>query len=191
MIKHTSTYIEMRTMVSNVAALAPYLDWIVSGGPKAINKLYDGMSLLHLAVRGNHTAAVELLLSKNADINLQDYMGRTPLVTAIEEGHTALATSLLEQGADPTIAEFAELHGQHYSGDNALHYAIKFKDEGAATKILAVAIIDPSLDANIANLYGQTPASLAAASGDDELIQIFAAHESAVIGDTTADQLPE
>ncbi|KAJ1323234.1 serine/threonine-protein phosphatase 6 regulatory ankyrin repeat subunit B [Microdochium nivale] len=73
-----------------------------------------------LSVRDPNTvrrrlAAVDLLLAHNANVNTQDWEGRTPMHFAAEQGDLELALSLLRTGADCNIA--------NYSGRKALDLA--------------------------------------------------------------------
>jgi len=61
----------------------------------------NGWMPIHEASRGGHREAVELLLSRGADINARTNFGDggTPLYWAQEEGHSQLADFLESLGA--------------------------------------------------------------------------------------------
>jgi ankyrin repeat protein len=58
-----------------------------------------GCTPLELAVN-NHNQSVELLLARNANVNLSDPNGRTVLHTAAYRGYKDTAALLLANGAD-------------------------------------------------------------------------------------------
>lgn len=63
-----------------------------------------GWTLLHITIRREETAMVELLLEKGADIDKIDGVGWTPLMEAIMDDKTSLVKLLVEKGADKSIA---------------------------------------------------------------------------------------
>ncbi|KAL1324384.1 hypothetical protein HN51_034550 [Arachis hypogaea] len=68
-------------------------------------KCFHGWSLLHLACHSEHALMVELLLQFAADVNMQDYHGRTPLHHCITGGKNSLAKFLLRRGARPSVKD--------------------------------------------------------------------------------------
>ena len=76
-----------------------------------INELEDiniqnhyGWTLLHITIRRDEKAMVELLLKKDADIDKVDGVGWTPLMEAIMDDKTSLCKLLVDNGADKSIA---------------------------------------------------------------------------------------
>jgi len=76
-----------------------------------INELEDiniqnhyGWTLLHITIRRNEVAMVELLLKKGADIDKIDGVGWTPLMEAIMDDKPELCKLLVDSGADKSIA---------------------------------------------------------------------------------------
>jgi len=63
-----------------------------------------GWTLLHITIRREETAMVELLLKKGADIDKVDGVGWTPLMEAIMDDKPTLCKLLVEKGANKTIA---------------------------------------------------------------------------------------
>ena len=57
----------------------------------------QGSSLLHLACHDNDLVMLELLLQFGADVNLQDYHGRTPLHHCIFQRNDIFAKNLLKR----------------------------------------------------------------------------------------------
>ncbi|XP_057846904.2 ADP-ribosylation factor GTPase-activating protein AGD3 isoform X2 [Cryptomeria japonica] len=64
-----------------------------------------GCSLLHLACHTGDLAMLELLLQYGADVNAQDYYGRTPLHHCISKGNNQYAKLLIRRGASAMIAD--------------------------------------------------------------------------------------
>ncbi|MQL97558.1 hypothetical protein Taro_030257, partial [Colocasia esculenta] len=77
----------------------------------------QGCSLLHLACHIGDLVMLELLLQFGADINLQDYHGRTPLHHCIFKRNAVFAKYLLRRGAYPSIKDSG--------GQNALERAME------------------------------------------------------------------
>ncbi|TVU29140.1 hypothetical protein EJB05_20692 [Eragrostis curvula] len=65
----------------------------------------QGCSLLHLACQYGHPVMVELLLLFGADINMQDFHGRTPLHRCVQKKNDDLTKHLLKRGARTTIKD--------------------------------------------------------------------------------------
>jgi len=68
------------------------------GGEDAADRFQ--CSALYMAARGGHTRAVELLLKSQADPNLANNGGWTPLIVAAARNHHAVIEQLLRAGAD-------------------------------------------------------------------------------------------
>ncbi|KAL6634790.1 hypothetical protein ACP70R_027461 [Stipagrostis hirtigluma subsp. patula] len=69
----------------------------------------QGCSLLHFACQCGHPAMVELLLLFGADINMQDFHGRTPLHHCVQKKNDAITKHLLKRGARTTIKDGGSL----------------------------------------------------------------------------------
>ncbi|XP_006647559.1 ADP-ribosylation factor GTPase-activating protein AGD2-like isoform X1 [Oryza brachyantha] len=65
----------------------------------------QGCSLLHIACQYGHSTMAELLLLFGADINKQDFHGRTPLHHCAQRKNDALTKHLLKRGARTTIKD--------------------------------------------------------------------------------------
>lgn len=65
----------------------------------------QGCSLLHLACHMGDPVMLELLLQFGADINLQDFHGRTPLHHCVLKRNDALAKYLIRRGAHTSISD--------------------------------------------------------------------------------------
>jgi len=60
----------------------------------------EGFSALHWAVRHGNKKMVKWLLDNNADVNIRDVDGNTPLMMAVLRDQIELVKQLLSQGAD-------------------------------------------------------------------------------------------
>eukprot|EP00066_Takifugu_rubripes_P020787 XP_011610053.1 PREDICTED: ankyrin repeat and EF-hand domain-containing protein 1-like [Takifugu rubripes] len=65
----------------------------------------DWIGVLHAATLTNNLEMVSFLLSKGAQINVQDKMGRTPAMMATELGNEAMLNLLIENNADLTLRD--------------------------------------------------------------------------------------
>lgn len=65
----------------------------------------QGCSLLHLACHTGDLGMLELLLQYGADVNAQDYYGRSPLHHCILKGKNQFAKLLIRRGANPIIVD--------------------------------------------------------------------------------------
>ncbi|MVN92751.1 ankyrin repeat domain-containing protein [Mucilaginibacter aquatilis] len=63
----------------------------------------SGICPIHLAVAGNHTDVVQMLIEHNVQINTQHDTGITPLHYAARNGNLEMLVVLLENGADVSI----------------------------------------------------------------------------------------
>ena len=73
---------------------------LLTHGAAAMKFDDDGHTLLHRAARRGGTESLDLLLSKDLDINARNRDGQTPLMVAVQEGRVDCAKLLLERGAD-------------------------------------------------------------------------------------------
>jgi len=73
---------------------------VLEENPDAYNAVATGMQAIHFAAIGNQKAAVELLLSKGADINGRNDIGQTAVSLATEYGSMDVLMSLIRHGAD-------------------------------------------------------------------------------------------
>lgn len=68
------------------------------------------MQQLFVAARKGDKDLLELCIAHNADINIRDKHGNTPLTYAVMEGKCEIVQKLLEYGADPSIANHNHLN---------------------------------------------------------------------------------
>lgn len=93
------------------------------------------MSPLHTAADKGDAAAVAELLRRGADIDERDGMGKTPLITAVEEHSNSVVKLLIKAGANLSIVE-------PVSRRTALQQAADFCNL-RATSMLIHAGVDP------------------------------------------------
>jgi ankyrin repeat protein len=62
-------------------------------------------SALHLAVKGENPEIVQMILEQNAEVEVRDSQGETPLLAASFNGNTAVVQLLLDHGADPHVRD--------------------------------------------------------------------------------------
>ncbi|XP_061569383.1 ankyrin repeat and EF-hand domain-containing protein 1-like [Cololabis saira] len=65
----------------------------------------DGMGALHLAVSLNRSELVDFLLSRRALPDIQDNLGRTPVMLAVEVGNLPMVTRLVQNQADMKLLD--------------------------------------------------------------------------------------
>lgn len=90
----------------------------------------DGSTPLHCAVWKGHQAAVEFMVERGADVNVQnqnDHWGTTPLHAAAHANQAAIAEMLIERGAD--------VNARDLKGKTPLHHTT-FHKAKATAKVL-------------------------------------------------------
>ena len=90
----------------------------------------EGWTLLIAAIYFEDEDTAEFLIDCGANLNLTDYMGRTPLMWAAIRGNEDLAEKLVEAGADIDARDIKKL--------NAIQYAIIHDAEFVAEYLLEV-----------------------------------------------------
>lgn len=86
----------------------PHLKEMLDAAPDILNQPVgvSRSTLLHAAVMRGNTAAVELLLSRGAEVNSRNRSGHTPLYDCVaDNGNGAIALMLLEHGADVSLPD--------------------------------------------------------------------------------------
>ena len=93
---------------------------LINAGAQLDHQDTDGFSALYMAIKNEHTDAVQLLLSKpDSGINVENKFGLTPLHEASKLGNTAIVGMLLFQSANVNAIDkwlntplmYATLHG--------------------------------------------------------------------------------
>lgn len=81
----------------------------------------SGIRPIHLAVAGNHTDIVRMLIENNVQINIQHHTGITPLHYAAKNGNAEMLVVLLEEGADLNIAMEDGLLAEHLARESGYY----------------------------------------------------------------------
>jgi len=133
-------------------------------GPDAISKDPGKGSPLHAAANYGHLDVVRLLVSRGANIEVQDTTRHTPLMYAAFEGHIDIVRYLLSVGADVNAACM--------SGETSLHEAA----QGGKTKIVEVLLEHGhAIDPMDTRWSGATPLMWSARWGHTETFQTLLA----------------
>jgi ankyrin repeat protein len=121
-------------------------------------KDHYGQTPLLWAAENGHTATVQLLLEKGAEIESKDELGQTPLSQAAENGHTATIQLLLKKGA--------EIESKNDNGLTPLLWATR-NGHTATVQLLL------KKGAKIYNEYSLTPLLWAAENGDTAIVKLL------------------
>ncbi|XP_052816985.1 uncharacterized protein LOC128243320 isoform X2 [Mya arenaria] len=127
---------------------------IVPSGKRCFIK---GMSLMHVAVWKNDRKLIQMLIDGNANPNVKDFFGQTPLLYAIMTGKKT-ATRLL-QYADKTVPQT--------QGYTPLHAAIIKGNFKLVAKLAA------EVNINDVDKYGRTPLHVACEKGDINVVNLL------------------
>ncbi len=175
--------------------------YLAAGGDIDAQGSFDQLTLLMCAMYGEQTDVIEFLISKGADLNLQDCQGLTALHRAVAD-LPEIARLLLDKGADVTIRSdfgatpltravfFSDVEmlkmliaqgvdvnirfgftGTGDIGSTVLHRACRTGDKAKAEVLIA-----HSADVNAKNRDGHTPMSLAKRSGNEQLVELLRKH---------------
>jgi cytohesin len=109
----------------------------------------NGRTPLHIACRSDHSAIVEYLVARGAEVNARDDYQSTPLHFAAYRNLTETIQVLLEHEA--------EIDAQNHAQATPLHYAA-LADHAEAVQLLTAA----DADLEIPDDYGRTPLILCA-----------------------------
>jgi ankyrin repeat protein len=126
-------------------------------------------SPLHAAVEeseeGNKsTAALKLLISRGAEVDMLDGGGETALHWAASFGANAMIQALLEHGAD--------VNRPNLDGKTALHIAAEHTEQVDTIRIL----LDRGADWRLTTMNGLTPLQVAKEFGHEDNVRLFEKH---------------
>ncbi|KAK6188909.1 hypothetical protein SNE40_004989 [Patella caerulea] len=114
--------------------------------------------LVRQAAHDNLMEELELLESFGVEVSRQDYMGRTALHEAAEQGHADVVYFLLDHGADANV--------QDWQGSTALHYACKTGN----TKVIDILVSHPETNINAQDLCGRNVLMVAAYARKSDVV---------------------
>lgn len=123
---------------------------------------------LHWAAKNNNLEAVKLLIGKNANINAQNEVGRTPLHEALEYnkwGRYDVAEFLIKENIPGIVYNVTD-----NQGENILHLAAKLHDK-SFLEVLLKKISKSSLDEK--NQDGKTALQIAVENGHESNVQLL------------------
>lgn len=151
---------KLNVFEATAVGYASRLRELLDHSPDLINSYgYDGFPLLSLAVHFGHSEAVELLLSRGADVHARSRDGslnNLAIHASIFGGYGHLVDLLIQNGADI----HAVCEGELRKGFNVLHVAAYFDQSPLVRKLL-----DYGADKTAVNAAGQTPRELALSLG--------------------------
>jgi ankyrin repeat protein len=130
----------------------------------------EGESVLMLTAYTGNAAAVETLLDRGADVNLQQARGQTALMWAAAEGHTDVVKLLIRRGADVALSSAASTKPERRppGGMTALLFAAR---QGKLDT--ARALVDGGADVNQAGADNTSPLLIAIVNGHYELASML------------------
>ena len=159
------------------------------------------LTLLMCALFGQQTAIMEFLISKGANINLQDGEGKTALHRATDKGKVEIVRMLFDKGADVNIRDYYGCTPLNFLAgrldmevfkmiiakgvDVNAKGGLRMGDEGwtalhqvcwAGNKAKAEVLIAHGADINAKSRNGVTPMSVAKARGQDQIVELLRKH---------------
>ena len=122
----------------------------------------EGKTPLHCALLSKNDLLVDALLDNNppADVNVQDYRGRTALHMAAENGQHELVKKLMRYGADALVKSADGWTPLHFGAGSIRHSADTVR-----------ALLDNVTDVNVTTNLGKTALHLAAEAGNIEVVR--------------------
>jgi ankyrin repeat protein len=148
---------------------------------------------IYLAATAGHEEIVRLLLDCGANVNGEDFRGRSPLSLAASVGHEGIVRLLLERGADINKANSwgesplslaasagyegivrllldrgADVNGEDFRGRSPLFLAASAGYEGVVRLLL-----DRGANVNRADSWGRSPLFLAASAGYEGVVRLL------------------
>jgi ankyrin repeat protein len=113
------TPLMMSVVISNVVMTKLLLDY----GADVNDQDFAGRTALHYSV--NTISPTVILDRDNVDLDIQDNLGRTPLIDAVDHNDVRAVSLLVEAGADPLVADNRGNTALYYAGRNdTLHEVI-------------------------------------------------------------------
>ena len=147
------------------------LDFAPSG-PDADNLNITGQTALFMATLKDRIDVVKYLISKGAQVNVQNRYGVSPLLLCAESGNYELVQALVLAGADVNITPQGELAEENFlAGQTPLFGAAKKGHEEICTFL-----IQNGADVNAVTMTGSTPLFTATEEGHPEVVELLVRH---------------
>ena len=118
---------------------------------------------LHQAVVDGDIDQVKLLISKGADVNMQNRMGWSPLRTGVQNSRRAIVELLIAQGAD--------VNAKDNRGQTPLHVAVTLGQKEVVELLIA-----KGADVNVMGSRGDNALSLAQKRKQTEIVDLLLKH---------------
>ena len=150
----------------------------------------NNKKLILSAVKKGVSGIVKHLLESDADKEITDIFGRTPILQAVQKDFTIIVKLLLDAGANKEVKDEGGMTCLHWasnidivkllldagankniksnSGDTPLHFAAEYGNTDI-TKIL----LNFGADKNVVNNFGKTPLDLAIRERHTEIIDML------------------
>jgi ankyrin repeat protein len=135
---------------------------LAKGADASVVDSISGDTLLHVAVRGDFSSMVELLVPTSADVNASNKRGYTPLMMALGDGH-GLSSSRTWQ----LLLQHPRLD---VNSGTPLHHAVRMGSTAAMHQLLQRGADPLAIDSK-----GYMPLHVAAAQGHLDIVQQLAA----------------
>ncbi|CAN4109572.1 unnamed protein product [Withania somnifera] len=126
--------------------------------------LEDGDTALHLTCLYGHLSCVQLLLERGASLEAKDEDGALPLHDACAGGYTEIAQLLINSAPNPDCVK-RMVDTVDVEGDTPLHHAARGEHVNVIRLLLASGACPTKT-----NIYGKTPAELAAPDSEPQRI---------------------
>ncbi|KAK0721934.1 ankyrin repeat-containing domain protein [Lasiosphaeria miniovina] len=125
--------------------------------PESINSRdSNGKAPLHWACNGGNAGVVKLLVREGADVNVADFSGQTPLMTAASHGAVPCARALLFEEGGRRRRTCCQVDRLDTQGRTALHYAAASSFAGGGAHAVMRLLLDCGADPRRCNLGGET-----------------------------------
>ena len=131
---------------------------LAHGADPNIKTKYEGISAMMLAVYSGNFAVTKLLVENDADVNIQNRYGNTPLMWAMRWKKSKIGKFLLKKGADLNLRN-------ELTGNTALMSAVA---DGSVEAV--VFLVERGTDLSIKNNYGETALDMAKAGRNKEIL---------------------
>ena len=123
----------------------------------------SGTTALMVATSGGHVSAMELLLERNAEVDLRDRNGDTALKRAAENGHYEAAELLISHRADLNLADV--------EGGTPLMFAC----QSGHTRLVSI-LLESGAKANLHSINGLSAIKVAISAGSERAVQLCSAY---------------